>query len=107
MELSITQGNTSITEAGGLPLTMTSPNSAGLTYISEDFCLPYGNWTVKMNVNTTLNPLVKEDYFTSNEYAPMWWEKVTSPPLLSVGETHFGLNVINNVEKYVGPTGTA
>ena len=100
MELSITQGNTSITEAGGLPLTMTSPNSPGsLTYMSEDFCLPYGNWTVKMNVNTTLNPLVKEDFFTSNEstrqYAPMWWEKVTYPPLLSVGETHFGLNVIN------------
>jgi len=40
MELSITQGNTSITEAGGKPLTIASPNSAGMTYMSEDFCLP-------------------------------------------------------------------
>ena len=34
MELSITQGNTSITEAGGKPLTITSPNSA-LTYMCD------------------------------------------------------------------------
>ena len=104
MELSITQGNTSITEAGGLPLTMTSPNSAGLTYISEDFCLPYGNWTVDMSVNTTLNPLVKEDFFTSNEYAPIYWEEVTYPPVLSVGERFFGLTVINGTLH--GPSGT-
>lgn len=109
MELSITQGNTSITAAGGKPLTMTSPNSPGtLTYMSEDFCLPYGNWTVKMNVNTTLNPLFEEDFFTSNEttrqYAPMWWEKVTYPPLLSVGETQFGLIVINGT-LHNGPDG--
>ena len=94
MELSITQGNTSITEAGGLPLTITSPNSA-LTYMSEDFCLPYGDWTVSTNLNTTLNPLVSEDFFTSNEYAPMWMEYVTYPPALSIAETTFGLPVIN------------
>lgn len=99
MELSITQGNTSITEAGGKPLTITSPNSAGLTYMSEDFCLPYGSWTVKMKLNTTVNPLVEEDY----EFAPMWSEKVTYPPLLSVGENLFGLTVINGT--LFGPNG--
>jgi len=103
MELSITQGNTSITEAGGKPLTITSPNSAGLTYMSEDFCLPYGSWTVKMKLNTTLNPLVEEDFFTSNEYAPMWSEEVTYPPLVSIGKNQFGLTVINGTLH--GPSG--
>ena len=95
MELSITQGNTSITEAGGLPLTITSPNSA-LTYMSEDFCLPYGDWTVSTNLNATLNPLVSEDHFTAQKYAPIWWEEVTYPPMLSIAETMFGLPVIND-----------
>ena len=94
MELSITQGNTSITEAGGLPLTITSPNSA-LTYMSEDFCLPYGDWTVSTNLNATLNPLVSEDHFTAQKYAPIWSEEVTYPPMLSIAETMFGLPVIN------------
>merc|ERR1712127_1149590 len=94
MELSITHGNTSITEAGGLPLTITSPNSA-LTYMSEDFCLPYGDWTVSTNLNATLNPLVSEDHFTAQKYAPIWWEEVTYPPMLSIAETMFGLPVIN------------
>ena len=98
MELSITQGNTSITEAGGKPLTITSPNSA-LTYMSEDFCLPYGNWTVKMNLNTTLNPLVEEDFFTSNEFAPIWSDDVTYPPMVSVGVNLFGLSNINGTLK--------
>ena len=95
MELSITQGNTSITEApNGKPLTITSPNRA-LVYISEDFCLPYGDWTVKMSLNTTLNPLVEEDFFTSNEFAPMWSDYVTYPPLVSVGVNLFRLFAIN------------
>jgi len=51
LQLSITQGDTTITQAGGKPLTVTSPNtleSGGFNTLSEDFCLGYGNWTVKM-----------------------------------------------------------
>jgi hypothetical protein len=47
----------SITEAGGLPLHITSNSTSrnSLTsyshsYVSEDFCLPNGAWTIKMNV---------------------------------------------------------
>ena len=50
MQLSITQGDTTITQAGGKPLTVTSPNtleSGGFNVVSEDFCLGYGNWTVR------------------------------------------------------------
>ena len=105
MELSITQGNTSITEDGlGIPLAMTSPNSA-LVHISEDFCLPYGNWTVKMSLNTSLNPLVEEDFFTSNEFAPIWSELVTYPPLVSVGVNLFGLFAINGTLATCPPSG--
>ena len=46
-------------------------------------------------LNTTLNPLVEEDFFTSNEFAPMRSDDVTYPPLVSVGENLFGLLVIN------------
>ena len=53
--LSITQGNTSITQAGGKPLHITSPNSAG-SYVSEDFCLPRGAWTVKMDAPNGTHP---------------------------------------------------
>ena len=51
LQLSITQGDTTITQAGGKPLTVTSPNtleSGGFNVVSEDFCLGYGNWTVRM-----------------------------------------------------------
>ena len=53
--LSITQGDTTITQAGGKPLTVTSPNTletGGFNVLSEDFCLGYGNWTVKMTAPT-------------------------------------------------------
>ena len=49
------QGNTSITQAGGKPLTVTSPNTLetnGFNVLSEDFCLGYGNWTVKTTAPT-------------------------------------------------------
>ena len=55
LQLSITQGNTTITQAGGKPLTVTSPNtleSGGFNVVSEDFCLGYGNWTVRMGAPT-------------------------------------------------------
>ena len=52
LQLSITQGDTTITQAGGKPLTVTSPNTLdsgrGFNFLSEDFCLGYGTWTVKM-----------------------------------------------------------
>ena len=51
LQLSITQGDTTITQAGGKPLTVTSPNtldSGGFNVVSEDFCLNDGNWTVRM-----------------------------------------------------------
>jgi len=51
LQLSITQGDTTITRAGGKPLTVTSPNtldSGGFNVVSEDFCLGDGNWTVRM-----------------------------------------------------------
>ena len=48
-----------------------------------------------MKLNTTLNPLAEEDFFTSNKYTSMWSEEVTYPPLLSIGENLFGLLVIN------------
>tara|TARA_B100000768_G_scaffold128972_1_gene119620 strand:- start:47 stop:925 length:879 start_codon:yes stop_codon:yes gene_type:complete len=50
LQLSITQGNTTITQAGGKPLTVTSPNtldSGGFNVVSEDFCLGDGIWTVR------------------------------------------------------------
>jgi hypothetical protein len=47
----------SITEAGGLPLHITSNSTSrnsltsySFSYVSEDFCLPNGAWTIKMNV---------------------------------------------------------
>jgi len=55
LQLSITQGDTTITQAGGKPLTVTSPNtleSGGFNTLSEDFCLGYGNWTVKITAPT-------------------------------------------------------
>ena len=55
LQLSITQGDTTITQAGGKPLTVTSPNtleSGGFNVVSEDFCLGYGNWTVKTTAPT-------------------------------------------------------
>ena len=55
VHLSITQGDTTITQAGGKPLTVTSPNtleSGGFNVVSEDFCLGYGNWTVNMTAPT-------------------------------------------------------
>jgi len=50
LQLSITQGDTTITQAGGKPLTVTSPNtldSGGFNVVSEDFCLGDGIWTVR------------------------------------------------------------
>ena len=55
LSLCITQGNTSITQAGGKPLHITSPNSLG-SYVSEDFCLPHGAWTVKMDAPNGTHP---------------------------------------------------
>ena len=55
LQLSITQGDTTITQAGGKPLTVTSPNtlhSGGFNVVSEDFCLGYGNWKVKVTAST-------------------------------------------------------
>ena len=56
LQLSITQGDTTITQAGGKPLTVTSPNTLdggrGFNFLSEDFCLGYGNWTVNMTAPT-------------------------------------------------------
>ena len=55
LQLSITQGDTTITQAGGKPLTVTSPNtleSGGFNVVSEDFCLGYGTWTVKATAPT-------------------------------------------------------
>ena len=55
LQLSITQGDTTITQAGGKPLTVTSPNtleSGGFNVLSESFCLGYGTWTVRMNKPT-------------------------------------------------------
>ena len=55
VHLSITQGNTTITQAGGKPLTVTSPNTlqtGGFNVLSENFCLGYGNWTVKTTAPT-------------------------------------------------------
>ena len=50
LQLSITQGDTTITQAGGKPLTVTSPNTLegdGFNVVSEDFCLGDGIWTVR------------------------------------------------------------
>jgi len=55
VHLSITQGDTTITQAGGKPLTVTSPNAldtGGFNVLSEDFCLGYGSWTVKTTAPT-------------------------------------------------------
>ena len=55
VQLSITQGDTTITQAGGKPLTVTSPNTletGGFNVLSEDFCLGYGTWTVKATAPT-------------------------------------------------------
>ena len=57
LQLSITYDvdNTTITQAGGKPLTVTSPNtlhSGGFNVVSEDFCLGYGNWKVKVTAST-------------------------------------------------------
>ena len=55
VQLSITQGDTTITQARGKPLTVTSPNtleSGGFNVVSEDFCLGYGTWTVKATAPT-------------------------------------------------------
>ena len=51
LQLSITQGDTTITQAGGKPLTVTSPNTlggGGFNVVSEDFCLGDGKWKVRM-----------------------------------------------------------
>eukprot|EP00964_Phaeocystis_antarctica_P077494 scaffold48112_cov62-Phaeocystis_antarctica.AAC.2 len=55
LQLSITQGDTTVTQAGGKPLTVTSPNTLegdGFNVVSEDFCLGYGSWTVRMGAPT-------------------------------------------------------
>ena len=55
VQLSITQGDTTITQAGGKPLTVTSPNtleSGGFNVLSESFCLGYGTWKIRMNKPT-------------------------------------------------------
>ena len=55
VQLSITQRDTTITQARGKPLTVTSPNtleSGGFNVVSEDFCLGYGTWTVKATAPT-------------------------------------------------------
>jgi len=64
LQLSITQGNTTITQAGGKPLTVTSPNTwggsdSGFNVVSEYFCLGAGNWTVRQGAfafNSSTHP---------------------------------------------------
>jgi len=55
VHMSITQANITITQASGKPLTVTSPNTlqtGGFNVLSENFCLGYGNWTVKLTAPT-------------------------------------------------------
>ena len=57
LQLSITYDvdNTTITQAGGKPLTVTSPNtmeSGGFNVLSEDFCLAPGEYTIRMPMAT-------------------------------------------------------
>ena len=82
VQLSITQGDTTITQAGGKPLTVTSPNtleSGGFNVVSEDFCLGYGTWTVKATApthpemasyNRTNNPGYNGNYNLAQRLAP-------------------------------------
>ena len=59
LQLSITQGDTTITQAGGKPLTVTSPNtleSGGFNVLSESFCLGYGTWKIRMTKPKPAHP---------------------------------------------------
>ena len=59
LQLSITQGDTTITQAVGKPLTVTSPNtleSGGFNVLSESFCLGYGTWKIRMTKPKPAHP---------------------------------------------------
>jgi hypothetical protein len=91
VHLSITQGDTVIK-----PLTVTSPNSletGGFTVVSEDFCLGYGNWTVKATApthpamasyDTDFDQVSLED--ASAPGAPINWAPVTSQRVVDWGK---------------------
>jgi len=91
VHLSITQGDTVIK-----PLTVTSPNSletGGFSVVSEDFCLGYGNWTVKATApthpamasyDTDFDQVSLED--ASAPGAPINWAPVTSQRVVDWGK---------------------
>ena len=86
LQLSITQGNTTITQAGGKPLTVTSPNtldSGGFNVVSEDFCLGDGSWTLRMSRPT--HPEMASYNATADKYlVRMGWASYNVPADLSL-----------------------
>ena len=107
VQLSITQGNTIITQAGGKPLTVTSPNTlasdlvGGFNVVSEDFCLGPGEWTVKATAST--HPKMAsyksgdrpynsmEERLASYEAGSL---PVNDEPILSLEVVDFGINFL-------------
>ena len=101
--LSITQGNTSIAQAGGKPLHITSPNSLG-SYVSENFCLPRGAWTVKMDAPNGTHPEMasygSHHYATSNPECVETGdcrgsEIITDEPFLDYAWCNFAVDLLN------------
>ena len=86
LQLSITQGDTTITQAGGKPLTVTSPNtldSGGFNVVSEDFCLGDGSWTLRMSRPT--HPEMASYNATADKYlVRMGWASYNVPADLSL-----------------------
>ena len=101
--LSITQGNTSITQAGGKPLHITSPNSLG-SYVSENFCLPRGAWTVKMDAPNGTHPEMasygNDSHWASNPECVETGdcrgdEIITDEPFLDYAWCNFAVDLLN------------
>ena len=101
VHLSITQGDTVIK-----PLTVTSPNSletGGFSVVSEDFCLGYGNWTVKATAPTHPAMASYDMYFdkislegASAPGAPINTAPVTSQRVVDWGKGKpFNFDVMN------------
>ena len=104
VHLSITQGETTITQAGGKPLTVTSPNAldtGGFNVLSEDFCLGYGNWSVKMNAPT--HPEMAS-YGTSTDYLTLEERRAPGAPIdlvaLPQASREWGLSLGVDVYNY-------
>jgi hypothetical protein len=104
LQLSITQGDTTITQAGGKPLTVTSPNTletGGFNVLSEDFCLGYGNWSVKMNAPT--HPEMAS-YGTSTDYLTLEERRAPGAPIdlvaLPQASREWGLSLGVDVYNY-------